>query len=379
MDKITEIEELKALICEGNNFLKLPESDTVFGTSISSGIAIPVTSQMDSWISRGVEYIYSLLPETIIDSDFIEVAKIHEFRVGKSQIITSSYKENISKVIGALDACLRFFEWFLVFDDNELDAQQKVRFHFDSLEAIVLYAQKELVPSLMGMENGITKKTALLHLYGRIFSVAYGIVKLNDSNCCHLLAASLRILLEVYIDMLLIKDGLIANDIKKFFSFFDVFTYRSALSLIRIDEELQKPIKESSNIKVIVRSPEQIEQISDKFWGKKPQKINHWANLHLEERARRSNALEIYRHVYYYGNMYIHSGYLHFPKTEDDAHFLQAHAYSISLEIFNKSTELLCNEIGLAQRKETKKVIDEVCLWHGYFPLWKFLITASRK
>ncbi len=379
MNKITEIEELKALILEGNKLKKLPESDNVFGTSKSSRLAIPITSQMDSWINKSIEYIYSLLPKTIIDSDFAEVANIYESYVGKSQIITSNRKENINKVINVLNVCLSFFEWSIAFDYNKLDAQQKAKLYFDHLEATVLYVQKELISSLMGLENGRTKKTALLHLYGRIFLVAHGIVKLNDLGCCHLLTASLRILLELYIDMLLIKDSVITNDIEKFFSFSKVYEFRSASNLIRIDEKLQKPITASSNIGKIVQNSAQINQDADKLWGRKPKKINHWTDISLEERARRSNELEIYRNVYYYGNMYIHSGYLHFPKAEDEAHLLCSNAYSLSLEIFNKSTKLLCNEIDIIQRKEVIKEVDNIYILHGYFQIWKSLVAASRE
>jgi len=377
MNKITEIEDLKALILEGNNLKKLPESDNVFETSISSGLAVPITSQMDSWINKSIEYIYSLLPKTIIGSDFAEVVNIYESFVGKSQIITSNRKENINKVINVLNACLSFFEWFIAFDDNKLDAQQKVELYFDPLKVMVLYVQKELISSLMGLENGRTKKTALLHLYGRIFSVAHGIVKLDDLNCCHLLTASLRILLELYIDMLLIKDGVIKNDIKRFFAFSNVSKFRSASKLIKIDNELQRQI--TPNISNIVQNSAQIEQDADKLWGKNPKNINHWTDLSLEKRARKSNTLEIYRDIYYYGNVYIHSGYLRFPKTENDAHLLCSHAYSLSLEIFNKSTKLLCNEIDITQRKEAIKEMDKIYLLHGFFQIWKSLVAASRE
>jgi len=379
MNKITEIEELKALILEGNKLKKLPESDNVFDTSISSGLAIPITSQMDIWINKSIEYIYSLLPKTIISSDFAEVVNIYESCVGKSQIITSNRKKNINKVINVLNACLSFWEWSIAFDYNKLDAQQTAKFCFDPLEATFLYVQKELISSLVGLEDGITKKTALLHLYGRIFSVAHGIVKLNDLLCCHLLTASLRILLELYIDMLLIKDCVITNDIEKFFAFSKVYKFRSLSNLIRLDEELQKPITYSSNIKKIVQDSAQINQNANKLWGRKPKKINHWTDISLEERARRSNELEIYRNVYYYGNMYIHSGYLHFPKTEDEAHLLCSHAYSLSLEIFYKSTKLLCNEIDIIQGKEAIKEVDKIYFLHGLFQIWKSLVAASRE
>lgn len=373
MNKITEIEELKSLILEGNELKKLPESGNIFETSISSGLAIPITSQMDCWINKSIKYIYSFLPKIIIESDFAEIANIYESCVGKSQIITSNRKENISIIINVLTDCLNFFKCLIAFDYNKLNAQQQVKLYFDPLEATFFYVQKELISSLTGLENGKTKKTALLHLYDRIFSVIYGIIKLNDFHCCRLLTASLRILLELYIDMSLINEGVIAEDIEKFFSFPDVSKFRSASKLIKIDKELKCSITDVSNIKNIVQNSAQIEQIAKKLWGKEPKNINDWTNQSLEKRARKINELEIYRDVYYYGNMYIHSGYLHFPKTEADAHLLCSHAYSNSLEIFYKSTKLLCNEIDILQGKETIKEMDKIYLLHGYFQIWKSL------
>jgi len=378
MNRIAEIEELKALILEGNKLKKLPESNNVFETSRPLGLAVPITSQMDNWIDTSIQLIYSLLPKIIIDSNFAEVANIYKECVNKNQVITSNRKQNINKVIMILNACLNFFEWYIVFDQEKLNVQQKAEYYFCSLEAIVQYIQREHISSLIDLEDGRTKKTVLLHLYGRIFQLASSIIKLNDLNCCQLLGASLRSLLELYIDMQLIKNDTIENGIEKFLSFSNIYEFHSASNLIRIDKEIQRPISESSKLIKIVQNSEQIEQKASSLWNKKPNKILHWTDLKFEDRCRKANELEFFRHVYYYGNMYIHSCYSPFPKMKDDAHLLCAYVYSLTSEIFKKSTDLLLNEIDITQKKEIIQESEKIYLCFGGFQTWKSSIAASR-
>jgi len=378
MNRIAEIEELKALILEGNKLKKLPESNKVFETSGPSGLAIPITSQMDNWIDTSIRLIYSLLPKTIINSDFAGVANIHEECVNKKQVITSNRKQNIDKLITTLNECLSFFGWYIGFEHEKLNIKQKAEYHFCSLEAIVQYIHRELISSLIGLEDGRTKKTVLLHLYGRIFQLVYSIVKLNDLRCSQLLGASLRSLLEFYIDMQLMRNDIVENGIEKILSFSMIYEFNSASNQIRIDKEIQKPIPASSNLIKIAQNSEQITKTALKLWNRRPKDIKHWTALHFEERCRKANELEFFRHIYYYGNMYIHSGYSRFPETEDDTHLLCAHVYSLASEIFKKSTDLLLNEIDIAQKKETIQELEKIYLTFGGFQIWKSLIAASQ-
>jgi len=380
MNRIAEIEELKALIFEGNKLKKLPESNNVFEASRPSGLVVPITSQMDNWINTSIRLIYSLLSKTIIDSDFTEIANIYKVCVDKSQVITSNRKQNINKILTALGACLSFCEWFIVFEQEKLSVKQKAEYYFCSLEAIVQYIHTELTSSLIRLEDGRTKKTVLLHLYGRIFLLGLSIVKLNDFKDCQLLGASLRSLLELYIDMQLIRNDTIGNGINKFFSFPEIYKFNSAKKTMKIDEEIQRPIAESSVLIKIVQNSEQINQKALSLWRKKLNEIphGHWSELSLEHRCRKVNELEFFRHVYYYGNMYIHSGYLQFPITEADAYVLCVHVYSLASEIFKKSTDLLLNEIDIAPKKEIIQELERIYLCFGGFQIWKSLIAALR-
>jgi len=340
-DSIAEILEIERLLCAGERLKKLPEFGNVYQRSNSAGLEVPVTSQMDSWIQEGIKFIYSLLPDRIVECDFTEIAEMHEASDKGSKIVTTTRKTNINAIIKVLKICHSFLQWLPSFDEIKLGPEQKASFYFGPLETLVLYVHKEVVPSVVGLEDGRTRKTALLHLYGRICLLMRAVVRLNHLTCCQLLLASLRGLLELYIDSLLIKNSVIENDIEKFFSFSEVYKFRSARNLMRIDKEIGRPAHESSVLQRVVENSEEITKRIRRLWGPRA-RPDHRTLLSLKDRCRRVNELEIYRRVYYYGNMYVHSGYVEFPKSENDAHFLCAYVYCIALEMFSKSTELLC-------------------------------------
>jgi hypothetical protein len=369
---IIEITELKGLISEGNILKDLPESTTVFGVVDGLGLAVPVVSRMDKWMEDGINCIYRFLPETIINADFPEIAHIHNG--GQSQIITFIRKERINTILTALKCCLNFAEWLSRFEEKILSPKEHVEFYFVTLEAMVLYIRKELVGLILGLEDGRTIKTALLHLYGRIIQSVHSIVKLNDVICSHLLIASIRGLLELYVDMSLIKNSLIDNGVEKFFFFDKTYRFRSANNLLRIDKEIISSQKESSVLSKFIQNEKQITEKAETLWDKKPGALTHWSDLSLENRSRRAGELKLYRDIYYYGNMYVHSGYVGFDKTEDDAHLLCSYAYSHSTEILKKASDIIFNEITIKQKEEMVKEITGIHYFFGYFHIWKALI-----
>ena len=375
---IGDITELRILISEGNKLKDLPESNTVFGVSDCSGLAVPVVSRMDSWMEDGIKRIYTLLPKTIIDADFSDIARIHDACSGPKQIITFGRKERINTILNVLQCCLKFTVWVAEFNETMLSPKQRAEFYFGPLRAMVLYIHKELVLLLIGLEDGRTRKTALLHLYGRIFQSNHGVVKLNDIKCCQLLTASLRGLLEIYVDMLLLNKGLIDNGAEKFFSFDEIYKLRSAKKLVKIDEEIKSPKKESSVLIEYIRDEERITQKAKTLWGKQPKDITHWSNLNLESRSCKAGELKMFRDIYYYGNMFVHSGYVDFSKTEDDAHLLCSYVYAFSSEILKKSTDIICSEINIARKEEIGQEITGICYLFGYFQLWKSLVQNQN-
>lgn len=374
---ISEIKKIKALIAEGVRLKGLPGFNNIYQTSEPSGLALPITSLVDGWSKKAVDLIYSICPIVIIKSDFSEFASIHDFYTSQKQVIQFNYKDNINVIIDTLKIYGCFIEWLNEHDDNDLNLEQKAIFNFEPLRAIFQYTHEMLVSSLLGLEDGRTEKTALLHLYGRIIQIIGSIIKLDNYNHCQLLIASLRTLLELYIDMLLIKECKIENAIEKFFSFNNIYKFVTAQKIIRLNKELQKP-EESLGVKEYVQNSERFEQKAQELWSNEPKKIIHWSCLPLEERARRTNSLDYYRHVYYYANMFVHSGYVDLDHSEGTAHTMCAHVFGLSSEMFKNSTELICNKIKINQNEEIIAEVDKIWAIFGYFQLWKRHVEPEK-
>lgn len=373
----SDIAFLNELIAEGKQLLKEclsnhSELSKAYRIEKSSGIALPLSSAIDDWLKKSTDYVVPLFPRRILDSDFSEVQDVHDIFSKDHKIITDNYSTYLRKILDTLQECLSFFHWFDQFNEEKLSPLQRAELNHSALDAYVLYIQEQLIPKLPGLEDGRTTKTAILHLYGRVFSVVYSIVKLNNVRCCQLLVASLRGLLEIYIDMILLKCNLIENGIEKFFSFSELYTFKTAQNLKRIDRELRLKNGKEHNVDKFINDSELKAIITKKLWGKKNKKVpQHWTNKHLEERSRLAKELMIYRDIYYYGNMYVHSGYLKFPWTEEDADFFCAYVYGFSINIFRKSTEIL---FEIVAPKDSKTVLEEsnkIFLVFGHFQVWK--------
>jgi len=334
----------------------------------STGIALPFSSVIDDWLIKSTGYIVPLFPRIILESDFSKIQDIYENFSKSQKIITDNYTTYLTNVLNSLQKCLSFFQWFDKFDEEKLSPAQRAELNHSALEAYVLYIQKQLIPKLPGLEDGRTLKTSILHLYGRVFSQAQSVVKLNNVSCCQLLTASLRGLLEIYIDMILLRCNLIENGIEKFFSFSELYKYKSANNLKRIDKELGLTNGKEHNVDKYIRDSFHKAKRIKKLWGRVPQ---HWSNISLEERSRTAKELRIYSDIYYYGNMYIHSGYRKFPKTAEDADFLCAYVYGFSINIFSISTKILFEVVSLEDFNFILKESDKLYLIFGYFHFWK--------
>lgn len=373
----SDIALLNEIIAEGKQLLekclyKYSELSTTYKIDKSSGIALPLSSVIDDWLKKSADYIIPLFPQRILDSDFSEIQNVQDIFSKGKKIIRHNYSRYLSNVLDTLEKCLYFFQWLDEFDENKLSPVQRAELNHSALEAYVLYLCKQLMPKLHGLEDGRTIKTAILHLYGRMFSQVQSVVKLNNVRCCQLLAVSLRGLLEIYIDMILLKCNLIENGIEKFFSFSELYKFKAAQNLKRIDEELKLTNGREHKVdKYIIGYVHKVDIIK-KLWGKKNKKVpQHWTNKPLEERSRLAKELKAYSDIYYYGNMYVHSGYLEFPETEEDANFLCAYVYGFSINIFRKSSKILFEAVSLEDFKPILEESDKIFFVFGYFQLCK--------
>jgi len=372
----SDIAFLKKLIVEGKQLLHRclsnhSEYSKLYKVEKSSGIALPLLSAVDEWLVKSTDFIVPLFSKRILDSDFSEALVVHDIFSTGRKIITDNYSTYLSNILDNLQQCLSFFYWFDHFDEKKLSPLRRAELNHSSLEAYVLYMQEQLIPKLPGLENGRTTRTAIIHLYGRVFSVVQSVVKLNNMQSCQLLIASLRGLLEIYIDMILLEHGLIENGIEKFFSFSELYKFKTAQNLKRIDKELGLKNGSEHDVDKYINDFVEKINITKKLWGKKNKVPQHWTNKSLEERARLAKELKNYSDIYFYGNMYVHSGYLKFPRTKEDADLLCAYVYGFSIGIFRASTRILFDVVSLEDVKFITEESDKIFLIFGYFQFWK--------
>jgi len=372
---ITVIEHIDSLLISGSRFMKSPDSRDYLTSTSSSELSLPTSIKKKEWIDRSIKYLLDILPNAIITEEYPDIVQIHKSLKENGHIIANV---NINKQIDIIGSALfdikEFIQWLSSFDDNGLNSKQKANLAYAPLEAMLSFVQKTIFPLLVGKEDGRTSKTAILHLFGRLFALIQSVVHLNRVPDCYILIASLRMLLELYVDMLLFQHNCIENCIEKFFCHHELYKSRTVVNLLRIDAEVDK----SSDSSVLVDNqidPEEIRKKNQKLWhcDKCP---NHWSKETLEQRARLTNSLEIYRHVYYAGNMFVHSGYIELLSEEENAHLLCSHAYGIGSDMLKKATRVACEAEQISHLDDVLMEMSQMYSLCGYFGLWKDLSRA---
>lgn len=366
---IVEVRQAESFIEEGQQLSGLLNKVNLYTRATGSQVIVPIASKVDNWLERSLSFMYSHLPKAIIDADLIQVSEICEKRK-MNDWTQISLKDDVAHVLSGLQACVAFYRWLAEFELDSLNWRQKAIYNFKSLEAIVTHVQGGIVPFIIGLEDGETRKTAILHLFGRMHLLASGVAKLNEERCYQLLTSALRSMLELCIDFVLIDKNLIDNGVKKFFTFDALYRLRSAQRSLQIDCELKVPEKESSAVMSYINSNKEKQKYFHSLWGEKA-KPKHWTDLVVEERARRAGHLELYRNIYYHGNMSVHSGYMSFPNSEDEAHLMCAHVYSSISQMLKDASIILSDRVDLREKDSIKQEIEKIYLFVGHWYIWK--------
>ena len=140
----------------------------------------------------------------IMPLDIPEYKKINEIKklYQESQIlIPSRVFDDVSKVFENLCCARRCFLLGSVGAPRDIPRQNLAAIAYDLIKQTRDYVKENLVTHFVGKEDGWTKRTALLHSYGRIYCLVESIVKL-DSICDYLsIAGCTRAILELFIDM----------------------------------------------------------------------------------------------------------------------------------------------------------------------------------
>ena len=275
-------------------------------------------------------------------------------------------------------------------DYKNIPPENLAHINFDQLKRAFDYVKVQLIKDLKDKEDGQTSRTAMLNTYGRICLWIKSMIKLDEPGDCLALAASVRAILELYIDLNLIDQGRITDIAEKYFSFPIVEKWRTARRIVNMrkkfqlnttnettpsDEYLSKPENSDSNIKAL----------RAKLWGKtqkeKPVMPKHWANKDLIQRVTlldNPEVADICASSYYWCNWCVHPMYFDMINNIKGVHLFNWHLYEIAYKMFRSATELVNNGIGVFPKAELatsfKNIEDET-----FKRFFGEMVVAARK
>jgi len=173
----TVIEQINFLLAEWASFMQLSNNSDYFTSTSSSELSLPTSLNKKAWIDRSIDYLLDILPNAIIAEEYPDVLPIHKSRKDNEHIIASV---NINKQIDTIGSALfdikEFIQWLSSFDDNCLSNDQKANLAYTPLKTMLSFVQKTVFSMLEGKEDGRTSKTAILHIFGRLFAIIQSIV-----------------------------------------------------------------------------------------------------------------------------------------------------------------------------------------------------------
>lgn len=245
-----------------------------------------------TWILETIEELLPLMPTN--SPDYSKLGEIKTQYMDKHSILLPSAKSDIYKVLQNLTIAHDCVLAAMNADYKDIPPENLARINFDQLKRASDYVKAQLIKDLKGMEDGRTSRTVTLNIYGRIYLWIQSMIKLDGPEHCLALAASVRSILELYVDLNLIDQGRITDGAEKYFSFPTVEKWRSAKRIIDmrkqfhlnttnettpVDEYLSKPENSDNNVKIL----------RAKLWGKNrtgnPVMPKHWTNKDLRQRV----------------------------------------------------------------------------------------------
>ena len=137
--------------------------------------------------------------------------------------------------------------------------------------------------------------------------------------------------------------------------------------------------------KYLQNNPKQkVQKMREGLWGKnRKEKIivpEHWSNNKVVQRVELLNdqdIFEIYLHIYYYCNWFVHSGYTNVGRYIDEIHLLMGHLYGLSGDMFREGTYLINKQIPVMSEKHIKEMnhIKELSVGR----IWGELVEVGKQ
>jgi hypothetical protein len=356
MNYQNEVREYRLLIEKGEGIL----------SGIQSG---NLTIDIHGWIIKVIDHIIPLMLSDI--SEYQELVRIKGECESSNIIIPGEQYKQVSKVLENLKIACGFFVSFMEGNHEDVPPKNFVDIAYDRLKGFVGIVGTHLLSELKGKEDGKTTRTAMLHTYGRLYCLADGMLRLNQSHDYIAISGVLRAMLELYLDMRLLEQDIIGNGADKFFGFTKVQKYRDATTITKLRKKYRLDVEDKVRPieKFVKDTPhEDIERERERLWGVdkkgKAMQPSHWTNLNVIERVEKINdesVLKIYLDMYYYCNYHIHSMYMNFPgENLNTVHLFMWNSYSLGGDMFSGSTRIINKKIGVLDEKQLEEQLHVI-------------------
>lgn len=328
---------------------------------------------LHTWIIEAADHIIPIMPLDI--PEYKEVNEIRKLYCESKILIPGKILYHVSKIFENLLIAYKCFNLGVIGSPKDIPPEILADIAYNLIKQTRDYVKDNLVKQLIGKEDGKTKRTALLHSYGRIYCWVESIIKLNSIFDYLSIAGCTRAILEIFIDMHFLCNSNEHShlDVERYFSFPDVSRFKTAKYIISlrneynlVDPDEQRPVE-----KFLSDAPdkeETLKSVREKLWGRtrsgKLIQPQHWTNLSLVDRVKKINnerIMNTYLETYYYCNWSVHSGYSDFPgKKAEDVHLFNWHLYSLSNKMFVESSILINNDVSVIDNHTLQNDFDNI-------------------
>ncbi len=346
---------------------------------------------ISNWINQALGFIEPAMPQ---DSEELkQLREIVRSYSNATRILPGDTNLHISKILEWLKIAYKYFKVWCGFDWSEIDPAERASMCHAALKESWKFVRGELISSLMDKENGRTKRTALLHSYGRMYMWIHSMVKLGSENNkgdvaehCHALAGCLRAVFEIFLDINLLARDTINNGVEMFFSFEGIKRFRIAKNSLELHREFNHLSQNQIELmKSFMKTGEPRGHIIQ-LWGKakngRSKRPRHWTGKTVIERAKDlgKEFVRIYQHSYHYCNWSIHSGYSNILiANKNEALLFVAHVYNMADEILLGSTDVLIEQLDFLKNKGYESKLEKVSLYGAHL-IWQAAVkTQSDK
>ena len=319
-------------------------------------------TDISTWILEAMEEILPLMPND--HPDYNKLSKIKTQYADSQTILLPSAKADIHKVLQNLMIAHDCVLAVINADYKDLPPKNMASINYNQLKHAYDYVKAKLINKLKGREDGRTSKTVTLRIYGRIYLWIQSMIKMDGPEHCLALAASLRAILELYVDLNLIDQSKIKDGAEKFFSFTRVEKWKSAKKIVEMRKQFKlNTVDKESSLEEYLSKPDNsdsnIKKLRAKLWGKtkkkKPAQPKHWSHQDLRQRVNLLEDPEIadrYTSSYYWCNWCVHPMYFEMINNIENIHLFNWQLYELAYKMFRSSTELVNKTIPVLSKDD---------------------------